>query len=90
MKASATRDGCEDGPVPGAVGGGKRKAGSDVDDLGSGGEPRETRRTRARRIAQDRELMPPPSLTANADLAATLELDDVRPQASKTVGRTVR
>jgi len=86
-RPTATRDGCNDDPV--AVVGGKRKAGSDVDRLGLDGGVRETRRMRARRIAQDGESMSQPSLTVTEGLTGGLELDDIRPQGSKTVGRMV-
>jgi hypothetical protein len=51
-RAATVRDGFKDGPV--VVVGGKRKAESDADGLGSEGGLRETRRTRARRVAQKR------------------------------------
>lgn len=86
-RPTTTRDGCMDDPV--AVVGGKRKAESDVDRLVSGGGVRETRRMRARRIAQDEGSTSQPSLAVAEDLTSGLDLDDVRPQESKTVGRTV-
>jgi len=87
-RAAATRDGSKDDPV--AVVGGKRKAGSDADRLGSEGGPRETRRMRAMRIAQGGESMSQPSLAVTEGLTGRLGLGDVRPQGSKTVGRMVR
>jgi len=82
------RDRCKDDPV--AVVGGKRKTGSSVDGFGLEGGLRETRGTRARRIAQGGESRPQLSLTATEDLTGRLELDDVRPRESKTVGQAVR
>ena len=79
-----TRDGCKNDPV--AVVGGKRKAGADVDGLGSEGGPRETRRMCAKRTTQGGELM----LQLSLIFTGRLKLDDIRHQESKTVGRTVR
>ena len=76
------RGGFEDGLV-----GGKRKAVDDVDGLGSEGGLRETRRMRARRVAQNVDLTSQLSLTVTEDRTGTLELDDVRPRETTIVGR---
>ena len=81
-KATTTRDGSKDDLV--AVVGGKRKVGFDAGGL------RETRRMRARRVAQDGEPISQLSLTATEDLADTPKLDDVRPRKSKKVGQLAR
>ena len=75
------RDGYEDGGV-----GGKRKAGYDVDGLGSDGGLRETRRMRTRRLVQNGELISQLSSSVTGDGTGTLEQDNVRPQKSETVG----
>jgi len=80
-RATTARGGFEDGTV-----GGKRKAVDDVDGLGSEGGHRETRRMRARRLAQNGELTSQLSLTVTEDRTGTLELDDVQPRETKTVG----
>jgi len=76
------RGGFEDGLV-----GGKRKAVDDVDGLGSEGGLRETRRMRARRLAQNGDLTSQPLLTVTEGRTGTLELDDVRPRETTIVGR---
>ena len=88
MKTIAVRDGREGGPV--AVAGCKRKAGSDVDGLGSNGGLRETRGMRARRIAQDGGPTSQPPLTATGCPTRALELGDVRPQELEAVGYPIR
>ena len=88
MGTTAVRDGSKDGPV--AVIGGKRKAGFDSDEPGSGIGFRETRRMRAIRVAQGGKLVPQLSLTVAGDLAGPLELDNVRPQESEIVGQVLR
>ena len=87
-KATTTRDGSKDDLV--AVVGGKRKVGFDAGGLDTEGGLRETRRMRARRVAQDGEPILHLSLTATEDLADTLKLDDVRPRESKKVGHSTR
>ena len=78
------RDRFRDGPTGGV--GGKREAGCDGDRLGSEGGFRETRRTRARRVAQNERVMSQLSMMATEDRTGTLELDGVRPQETETVG----
>ena len=68
------RDGFGDGSV-----GGKRKAVDDLDGVESEGGLRETRRMRARRIAQNGEMVQS-SVTVGEDRAGTLEFDDSRSQ----------
>ena len=83
-KAPALRDGFRDGPAGG--GGGKREAGRDGDGLGSEGGLRETRRTRARCVAQNERVVSQLSATIAEDRTGTLGLDDFRPQEAEIVG----
>ena len=83
-KAPALRDRFGDGHTGGV--GGKREAGCDGGGLGPEGGLRETRRTRARRVAQNARVMSQLSVTATEDRTGTLELDGVRPQETEIVG----
>jgi len=86
MRATTVRDGfAEDASSVVGVGG-KRKAGSDMNTLDLEGGIRETRRMRARRIAQGGEAMP---LRTTEDLADTPEPGHLRSQETKAVGRLV-